>query len=838
MGAILDALKGLKLWQIGTLAAVLAGGIGIAYGVYALLGSSGQVGLGEDEQLIPIQYGNLLNEVSVNGSLVYPERELLTFGSRGNVGEVLVEEGQQVRGGELLARLDSEAVAGLEEAVAGARVDLQAANEALAKARDPHTLLDLAQAEAGVANARITLEDARDLLADLMEPTSQVIAQAEATVASAQLALEDAQEALDRLLNPTPRDVIQAEAALVASKRGLQDVQEALDRLIEPTPQDMAQSIARVTDARLAVDNASTTLHALINGPSEEDIAKAQSQIGFAATSLENAHRDLKLTRGDWDDQQLDAVDSVATSFEGYRDVFRQWLGAEIDQGETDMDPTSLLELWGTDLATLFDTDLRFYDLGKAWLAQGSRDDPATRWNETVVYAWLNLYPGAFAATCNGGDPAGQSICVAKSFDDAWDTLKDAEAQLDMIETQAEKAVANAGTAIARAEESLADAQTAFTDLNAGSDTLEVDRKYDQLAIAKASLDEAEVSLAELIKGPDTLELQAKQEQVSLAQADLDEAEASLAEVTGGPDPLQLKAKQTQVTLAQVSLDDAIADLAEFAGGPGPLELEAKKKQVPVAEASLSKAEEDLAELRGSVDALEVALREAQVASAEAALAVALQRLESATLRAPWDAMVSMVNVEARQEVNANTPVFEVVDPTTVEVDGIVDEIDVLFIREGAPARVTMDALPDQVLEGTVSAISAAAQNQQGVVSYPIRVRVTQQGAQLPEGLSAVASVVIREELNVLLVPLQALYGTFEQPIVRVMKDGRIEERPVVLGNTDDFWAAVREGLAEGDLVVMQSQQATTGGFGFGRFAGGFRRFGDEVSQPKRSYSR
>ena len=86
MGAILDALKGLKLWQIGTLAAVLAGGIGIAYGVYALLGSSGQVGLGEDEQLIPIQYGNLLKEVSVNGSLVYPERELLTFGSRGNVG--------------------------------------------------------------------------------------------------------------------------------------------------------------------------------------------------------------------------------------------------------------------------------------------------------------------------------------------------------------------------------------------------------------------------------------------------------------------------------------------------------------------------------------------------------------------------------------------------------------------------------------------------------------------------------------------------------------------------------------------------------------------------------
>ena len=800
MGAILAALKGLKLWQIGTLATVLAVGIGITYGVYTLLDNSGQVGLGENEQLIPIQYGNLLNEVSVNGSLVYPERVMLAFGSRGTVEEVLVEEGQQVREGQPLARLDSEAVAGLEEAVARARVDLQDANEALAKARDPHTPLDLAQAEAGVANARITLEDARDLLADLMEPTPQKIAQAEATVASAQLALADAQEALDRLLNPTPRDVTQAEAAVVASKRSLQDARDAVDSLLEPTAQEMALSIARVTDARLAVENASTTLAALINGPGEEDNAKAQSQIGFAATALENAHRDLKLTRWDWDDRQLDAVYSVATSFEGYRDVFRKWLGAEIDQGETDQDPTSLLGLWGTDLATLFDTDSRFYDLGKRWMAQGSRDDPATRWDETVVYAWMNLYPGAFEATCDGWAATEQSICVAKKFDDSWGALKDAEAHLDMIETQAAKTVANAETAVARADESLADAQVALTNLNAGPDILEVDRGYHQLALAKASLDEAI---------------------------------ADLAEVTDGPDPLQLEAKQTQVTLAQVSLDEAIADLAELAGGTDPLELEAKKKQVAVAEASLSTAEEDLVELRGSVDPLEVALREARVASTEAALAVTLQRLDRSTLRATWDGIVSMVNVEARQEVNANTPVFEIVDPTTVEVDGIVDEIDVLFIREGAPARVTMDALPGQVLEGTVSAISSAAQNQQGVVRYPIRVRVTQQGAQLPEGLSAVASVVIREELNVLLVPLQALYDTFEQPIVRVMNNGRIEERPVVLGNMDDFWAAVREGLAETDLVVMQSQQATTGGFGFGSFGGGgFRRFGSQDHAP------
>ena len=145
----------------------------------------------------------------------------------------------------------------------------------------------------------------------------------------------------------------------------------------------------------------------------------------------------------------------------------------------------------------------------------------------------------------------------------------------------------------------------------------------------------------------------------------------------------------------------------------------------------------------------------------------------------------------------ANSPVVEMVNPASVEVDGFVDEIDVLFISEGAPARVTMDALPGEVLEGSVSSISAAARNQQGVVSYPIRIRVESQGASLPEGLSAVASVVIREELNVLLVPIQALYGTFDQPVVRVMRDGRIQDQPVVLGNADDFWVVVEQGLAE-----------------------------------------
>ena len=92
-----------------------------------------------------------------------------------------------------------------------------------------------------------------------------------------------------------------------------------------------------------------------------------------------------------------------------------------------------------------------------------------------------------------------------------------------------------------------------------------------------------------------------------------------------------------------------------------------------------------------------------------------------------------------------------------------------------------------------------------------------------------------RPRWSVSLVPLQAIYGTFEQPLVRVMNNGRIEERAVALGNNDDFWVVVSRGLVEGEQVVMETAEATTdpfaalrqrfqaggGGGGLGGFGGG-----------------
>ena len=608
----MDALKTLKLWQLGILLVILVGTAIGSYGVYTMVNGSDQARLEDDQQLIPVQRGSLINQVSTNGTLLYPNRETLTFGSQGTVGALLVEEGQQVEEGETVATLDASTTASLRKAVAQAQVDLQKAQDALAEAEDPHTPLDMAQAEAAVANAKLSLKSA----------------------------------------------------------------QEALDQVKD--------------------------------GPVQES-GDVDTQVDSATTALANAQGDLSLAQKEWDGKEQEALDAVDTALEDYRSTFQRWLGMTLDDGEIGLAPEALLDSWGVDLASLFDDDLRFQDPYFSVSGAFPEDDPATLWSETVLYTWLNLYPGPIAPTCEDSVPF-QAVCVTQEMEDAWDGYQSATDDLDRVRIQSAKAISAAMAAVSSAES-----------------------KFD------------------------------------------------------------------------------------------PLEVEVRERQLDVAGANLAALEGELDELKHSADPLEVTLREAEVALAQSDLESALSLLDEATLRAPMSGIVSLVNVEGGQAVNANTPAFEIVDPTVVEVDGIVDEIDVLFIRLGARVTVSLDALPGQVLEGIVSEIASAARNQQGVVSYPIRVLLeVPPGVELREGLTATADIVLREERNVLLIPLQALYGSFDQPVVRMMDSGSIVDRPVVLGDSDDFWVVVREGLVEGDQVVMQVQEANTSQFGFFGRGGGF----------------
>ena len=312
------------------------------------------------------------------------------------------------------------------------------------------------------------------------------------------------------------------------------------------------------------------------------------------------------------------------------------------------------------------------------------------------------------------------------------------------------------------------------------------------------------------------------QKRVTGYEIKLSTARLNLAALEAGADPLELARREAGLLVAEAVLAQARLGLKNLAGGADLGELALRQGRLTLAEETLAESQAGLDDLLQGRDELEISLARAQLASAQQTLEDNLKRREDVTLKSPIDGFVANVRVLEGDQVNPNATVVELVDPSVVEVDGIVDEIDVLLVSVGTRALVTLDALPGQKLEGIVSQVAPAAQNQQGVVTFPIKVRLdVPQGVRLREGLTTVADIVLEEELNVLLLPQQALYGAFDQPVVRLVNsDGLLEDRPVVLGNGDDIWVSVKQGLKEGDRVAMEVAEVTTTGSGFRNLRG------------------
>ena len=223
-------------------------------------------------------------------------------------------------------------------------------------------------------------------------------------------------------------------------------------------------------------------------------------------------------------------------------------------------------------------------------------------------------------------------------------------------------------------------------------------------------------------------------------------------------------------------------------------------------------------------DPATVALRRAEIETAREELTAARAAIEGTQIIAPFDAVIANISVEEGQAANLNNPAITIADPSIVEISGAVDEVDVLFLQVGDAASVELEALGDEPLVGSISDIAAFGESNQGVVTYPRNHpdRTTPAETQLPEGLSAVAEVVIREQTDQLLVPIQALFGSVNQPILLISKsDGTLEPRNVTLGISDDFWTVIEDGVSEGETILMIVVGSDTSQFG--GLGGGFR---------------
>ncbi len=135
---------------------------------------------------------------------------------------------------------------------------------------------------------------------------------------------------------------------------------------------------------------------------------------------------------------------------------------------------------------------------------------------------------------------------------------------------------------------------------------------------------------------------------------------------------------------------------------------------------------------------------------------------------------------------------------------GTVDEIDVARLRQGMPARITLGAVPNVVLSGTVQEIGLRARRQDNAAVFDVRVVVsTQEGVMLRAGYSAVAEFELARAENVLVLPERCVSFFGDEARVNVRaQDGTNQVRRVELGLSDGLTVEIRAGLTEGEQIV------------------------------------
>ena len=163
----------------------------------------------------------------------------------------------------------------------------------------------------------------------------------------------------------------------------------------------------------------------------------------------------------------------------------------------------------------------------------------------------------------------------------------------------------------------------------------------------------------------------------------------------------QGESKSTEARDAIGAAEDALAVLVNEDGGVAVLQQQAKVESL---EAALAQALEDLAELTEPFLESRLKERQQQVRGTEAALAEAKSKLEQATMRAPFDGVVTQVSVEAGQTVKPEAVAIAMVNPQSAEITAAVDEIDVGSVAVGQSATVTLDAIADAQLRAVVDA--------------------------------------------------------------------------------------------------------------------------------------
>jgi len=172
------------------------------------------------------------------------------------------------------------------------------------------------------------------------------------------------------------------------------------------------------------------------------------------------------------------------------------------------------------------------------------------------------------------------------------------------------------------------------------------------------------------------------------------------------------------------------------------------------------------------------------------------------TFRSPVAGVVTEKKAVQGMRFMPGETLYQIADLSAVWVLAEVFEQDVGLVKAGAKARVRINAYPDKTFEGTIAyvypTLTAATR------TVPVRVELANPGGLLKPGMFADVEMLVAAQAAAVTVPLSAVIDSGTRQVVLVeVGEGRFEPRDVKLGARSASHVEVREGVKDGEPVVV-----------------------------------
>ena len=178
--------------------------------------------------------------------------------------------------------------------------------------------------------------------------------------------------------------------------------------------------------------------------------------------------------------------------------------------------------------------------------------------------------------------------------------------------------------------------------------------------------------------------------------------------------------------------------------------------------------------------------------------------------KSPIDGVVNQCFVDEGEFIDRGRPLVSIVNVDKIKINVNVPELDVRFLKVGRQCMVTIDALPEKKLAGTIDFVAFKADP--ATKTFWIRVLVDNADHQIRPGMISRVAFLRRIIPDALVAPLFALVDKGGERVIYVEQEGVAQSRTVEIGIIDADKVQITKGLNQGDKLIITGQTVVEDG--------------------------